>query len=65
MPEKVAQIRYTVPEAARILHVSVPTVWRRIKAGQIQTIRDGWLVFITHNELHRYAKRGTSTLKVS
>lgn len=65
MPENSVQLRYSVPEAARILHVSVPTVWRRIKGGQIHTIRDGWLVFITHDELHRYAKQGTHTLKAS
>lgn len=59
------QIRYSIPEAAQILRLSVPTVWRRIKAGHLQSVRDGGRVFISHEELCDYAARGTRTLKAS
>lgn len=65
MREPPVQLRYSVPETALILRLSVPTIWRRIRHNQIHVVRDGGRVFIMHDELHRYAKRGTSTLKAS
>jgi excisionase family DNA binding protein len=53
------RLRYSVPEAAEMLGLSVATMWRRVKAGQIKTVRDGGRVLITYDELRRYATRGT------
>lgn len=53
------RLRYTIPQAAEALGVSIMTVRRRIWSGDLSIIRDGRLVFITADELHRYAKEGT------
>jgi excisionase family DNA binding protein len=51
------RLRYSVNEAAAMLGVSTKTVRRRIKSGQIRATHDGSRVFISWDELDRYAKR--------
>jgi excisionase family DNA binding protein len=48
--------RYRItPDAIFLLGISRATLYERIEAGQIQTIRDGRRVFIHGSELIRYS----------
>lgn len=51
-----APLRYSLPDAAKALGISEPTLYRRIRTGEIATIKDGRRTFIDPAELVRYAK---------
>ena len=48
------QLRFDIPEAARILRLSRATLYDRIRSGQIKTQQDGRRSYITTEELQRY-----------
>lgn len=48
-------LRVPVEEAARLLGISRPTMFRRIQRGEIAAIRDGRRTLILTAELERYA----------
>ncbi len=43
----------TVEEAGRVLGISVSTVWRRIRSGEVQSVRRGGRRLISSGTLHR------------
>ena len=49
-PEKLLSL----PDTAEILGCSIRTVRRRVKAGDLATIRDGGLVRVHPEDLQRY-----------
>jgi predicted site-specific integrase-resolvase len=49
--------RYTKKETQALLGISESTLKRRIAAGEIATVRDVGLVFITAEEILRYANQ--------
>lgn len=55
-----AKLRYSVPDAAKVLGISEPTLWRRIRARDVLAIKDGRRTFIPGAELRRYALEGTT-----
>jgi excisionase family DNA binding protein len=57
MPETNIQ-RLTRLEACSILRISLATLENRIRAGEINIVRDGKRVFILRDELDRYATKG-------
>lgn len=50
MPEKL----YTKLQAAEYLQCSLSTINRRIKAGQLQTVKNGRIVRVTESELEKF-----------
>jgi excisionase family DNA binding protein len=58
------RLRYSVPEAAKMLGISRTTAWRRAKTGELRTVVDGGRVLVTYEEIRRYSTRGT-VLKVA
>jgi excisionase family DNA binding protein len=51
----------TVEEAGRVLGISVSTVWRRIRSGDVQSVRRGGRRLISSRTLHRgLGRRGAS-----
>lgn len=51
----------TVEEAGRVLGISVSTVWRRIRSGEVQSVRRGGRRLISSRTLHRgRSARGAS-----
>lgn len=46
--------RLTIEEAAKELRLSVPTLYRRIQAGLLKTVKDGARSFVMSDELERY-----------
>lgn len=53
------RLRYSIPEASYMLGLSVATIWRRVKAEELEVTRDGGRTFITRRELERYAGQST------
>ena len=51
--DKERSVGVSVPEAAKILGVSVTTVWRKIRAGEIETERVLGHVRISQDEIDR------------
>ena len=47
---------FKLPEAAERLHVSVPTLRRLEKRGDIRTVRIGWQKFVEATELLNYLR---------
>lgn len=56
LPPLDEQQRYRVDEGARYLRVSVPGIYRRIRAGEIVTIVEGRRRFIPGSELVRLSR---------
>lgn len=52
--EPLPQLRFEIPEAARILRISRATLYGRIRDGLIGTQKDGRRTFITAIALQRY-----------
>jgi DNA-binding NtrC family response regulator len=52
---QLAQLRFSIGEAARILRISRMTLYQRINAGLIQIQKDDRYSFVTVAELQRYA----------
>ena len=52
--DSLPQLRFDIPEATRILRLSRATLYERIRAGHIQTQKDGRRSYITAEELQRY-----------
>ena len=52
--DSLPQLRFDIPEAARILRLSRATLYERIRAGQIATQKDGRRSYVTAEELQRY-----------
>lgn len=52
--DSLPQLRFDIPEAARILRLSRATLYERIRAGQIATQKDGRRTYVTAWELQRY-----------
>lgn len=48
-------LRVPVEEAARLLGISRPTMFRRIQRGELAAIRDGRRTLVAMAELERYA----------
>lgn len=53
--ESLPQLRFDIPEVARILRISRATLYQRIRAGAIKIHKDGRRTFVTAEELLRYA----------
>lgn len=49
-----AVVRLTRQEVAKILRMSLGTLDKRIKDGEISVVRDGSRIFILQSELGRY-----------
>ena len=52
--ETLPQLRFDIPEAARILRLSRATLYERIRTGHLKTQKDGRRSYITTEELQRY-----------
>ncbi len=52
--DSLPQLRFDIPEVTRILRLSRATLYERIRAGLIQTQKDGRRSYITAEELQRY-----------
>jgi len=52
--ESLPQLRFEIPEAAKILRISRATLYERINAGLITVQKDGRRTFVTECELRRY-----------
>lgn len=48
---------YTIPMIAKILSVSVRTVWNLVSSKQIRTVKVGRATRITEEDLDRYLER--------
>ena len=48
-------LRVPIEEAARLLGISRPTMFRRIQRGEITAVKDGRRTLVTAAELERYA----------
>ena len=55
--ESLPQLRFDIPEAARILRLSRATLYERIRSGTIKTQKDGRRSYITTEELQRYVSQ--------
>jgi hypothetical protein len=55
--DSLPQLRFDIPEATRILRLSRATLYERIRAGLIQTQKDGRRSYITVEELQRYVSQ--------
>ncbi len=53
--EPLPQLRFEITEAAKILRISRATLYLRIGAGLIEIQKDGRRIFVTANELQRFA----------
>ncbi len=53
-PDPLPQLRYEIPEVAKILRISRATLYGRIREGRITPHKDGRRTFITSKELQRY-----------
>lgn len=47
------QISWRIPEFAAVVGISLPTLWRRIRAGDIRTVRLGGVTLIPRSEAVR------------
>lgn len=47
----------TVPEVAKLLKLSEPTIWRRIYSGNLESVKDGAARRVTPQALADYQKR--------
>lgn len=52
--ESLPQLRFDIPEVARILRISRATLYQRIRTGAIKIHKDGRRTFVTAEELLRY-----------
>jgi excisionase family DNA binding protein len=52
--EVLPQLRFEIPEAARILRMSRASLYERIRDGEIKAQKDGRRRYITTAELQRY-----------
>jgi excisionase family DNA binding protein len=59
--DTIPPLRLEISEAAKALRMSRALLYRRIKAGEIITQKDGRRAFITEAELRRYVDRLSST----
>ncbi|HEY2010571.1 MAG TPA: helix-turn-helix domain-containing protein [Rhizomicrobium sp.] len=48
------KLAYRIPEAAAATGLSEPTIWRRIKRGQIRARREWGVTLITRADLQAY-----------
>jgi excisionase family DNA binding protein len=55
--DSLPQLRFDIPEVARILRLSRATLYERIRAGQILTQKDGRRTYVTAEELQRYVSQ--------
>lgn len=53
-PEKM----YTRGEVCQLLHITMPTLWRRVKEGKIIAAKNGRRVLFSESEIKRYVKEG-------
>lgn len=53
-PEKM----YTRREVCQLLHITMPTLWRRVKEGKIIAAKNGRRVLFSENEVKRYIEEG-------
>ncbi len=53
-PEKM----YTRGEVCQLLHITMPTLWRRVKEGKIIAAKNGRRVLFSENEVKRYIEEG-------
>ena len=51
--ESLPQLRFDIAEATHILRLSRATLYERIRAGHIQTQKDGRRSYVTAEELQR------------
>ncbi len=45
-------------EVSQMLHVSLPTLWSRVKEGKINAAKNGRRVLFAESEIKRYLKEG-------
>jgi hypothetical protein len=51
------QLLYDLPDSSRVLGgMSRSTLFERIKAGEIKTVKVGKRTYIAHDELQRYVR---------
>lgn len=55
--DSLPQLRFDLPEEARILRLSRATLYHRIRTGQIATQKDGRRSYVTAEELQRYVAK--------
>ena len=55
--DSLPQLRFDINEATRILRLSRATLYERIRAGLIQTQKDGRRSYITAEDLQRYVSQ--------
>lgn len=55
--DSLPQLRFDIPEVARILRLSRGTLYERIRAGQLMTQKDGRRTYVTAEELQRYVSQ--------
>ncbi len=48
---------YSVKEAVEVLKLSAPTLWRNVKAGELQVIRVGSRVLFSEADLQAFVER--------
>jgi excisionase family DNA binding protein len=56
-PEEAASVFCTVADAAGRLHVSNMTVYRLIKSGRLQAVRDGRSYRVSLDDVERYLRQ--------
>ena len=49
---------YTRREVCQLLHITMPTLWRRVKEGKIIAAKNGRRVLFSESEIKRYVKEG-------
>jgi excisionase family DNA binding protein len=54
----ISRLLYTVPQAADILSVSVPTIRRGVSRGAIASVRIGSRRLVHRSEIERIAREG-------
>lgn len=57
VPESsVPKIRRSIPDSVRALGISRAKIYQRIKEGALHPVYDGRRIFLTDDELRRYAE---------
>ena len=51
--DSLPQLRFDIPEVARILRLSRATLYERIRTGELMTQKDGRRTYVTAEELQR------------